>query len=85
MNRATANVNLARNEDERMKVRPGKMAVALIGAVTLGALAGVDLPVMGTAWYPEMWPAECRANDLGLMQKAGFSSVRIGECRHHFS
>ena len=78
-NRATALVNLERKEDERMKVRPGKMAVALIGAVTLGALAGVDLPVMGTAWYPEMWPAECRANDLGLMQKAGFSSVRIGE------
>lgn len=62
-----------------MKMRLRNIAVALVGSMALGALAGEDLPVMGTAWYPEMWPAECRANDLGLMQKAGFSSVRIGE------
>lgn len=56
-----------------------RVACSVFSAVLLPSACAGELPVMGSAWYPEMWPAECRANDLDLMQKAGFSSVRIGE------
>ena len=51
----------------------------VLGLAATAVANAQDLPVMGTAWYPEMWPAAGRAQDLDLMQKAGFSSVRIGE------
>ena len=54
-----------------MKLRVRSIVVALIEGIALGAIAGDGIPVMGTAWYPEMWPVECRANDLGRNALAG--------------
>src|SRR5258707_150901 len=35
--------------------------------------------MLGSAWYPEQWAESRWDADLGLMQKAGFRMVRIGE------
>jgi beta-galactosidase len=43
------------------------------------APAGIPPLMLGSAWYPEQWPEARWDADLELMQKAGFTMVRLGE------
>lgn len=35
--------------------------------------------ILGTAWYPEHWPADRWERDLQLMREAGFNMVHLAE------
>jgi beta-galactosidase len=57
-----------------------------LAAASLACGAGAETPapslpplMLGSAWYPEQWPESQWESDLALMQRAGFTMVRIGE------
>lgn len=55
----------------------GACLAGVLGVVT--ASAAVPPLLLGTAWYPEQWPASRWPKDLALMQAAHIHVVRVGE------